>query len=194
MEPVTLTTERLLLRPLRPGDAGAVLAACQDPDIQRWTGVPSPYLPEHARAFVQKVAPGDWATDTEYVFGAFLAEGGRPGGAGPLVACLGLKVRGPDTLELGFWSVKEHRGRGHVTEAALALCRWGFDALGAARVEWRAGVGNDASRAVADRCGFVHEGVLRQALVSGGVRHDAWIASLLPSDLADRTTTVGAAL
>lgn len=194
MEPVTLSTERLLLRPLAPGDAGAVLAACQDPEIQRWTGVPSPYLPEHARTFAGKVVPAAWASDTEYVFGAFLADPGRRGGAGDLAACLGLKPRGQDTFELGFWAVKEHRGRGHVTEAALALCRWAFDALGAARVEWRAGLGNDASRAVADRCGFVHEGVLRQAILTGGVRHDAWIASLLPADLDERAPAVGAAL
>lgn len=207
MEPVILTTERLILRPPAPGDARAVLAACQDPDIRRWTAVPSPYLPEHARTFVGVYVPEAWAADTEYVFGAFLAEEAATGGPedteaaegpegpglregpegpglreGPFVAMLGLKVRGQDTVEIGFWSVKEHRGRGHVTEATRALCRWAFTDLGAARVEWRAGVGNTASRAVAERCGFVQEGVLRQAIVSGGTRHDAWIASLLPQD------------
>ncbi|MGW0608497.1 GNAT family N-acetyltransferase [Streptomyces sp. NPDC002640] len=186
MEPVILTTERLILRPPAPGDAHAVLAACQDPDIRRWTAVPSPYLPEHARTFVGGYVTEAWAADTEYVFGAFLteetAEGGPERREGPFVAMLGLKVRGQDTVEIGFWAVREHRGHGHVTEATRALCRWAFTDLGAARVEWRAGVGNTASRAVAERCGFVQEGVLRQALVSGGTRHDAWIASLLPQD------------
>ncbi|MCZ9345888.1 GNAT family N-acetyltransferase, partial [Streptomyces sp. TRM76130] len=37
MEPQTLTTDRLLLRTVGPQDTDAVLAACQDPDIQRWT-------------------------------------------------------------------------------------------------------------------------------------------------------------
>ena len=45
MEPVTLTTARLLLRTVGPQDTDAVHAAAQDPDIQRWTTVPSPYLP-----------------------------------------------------------------------------------------------------------------------------------------------------
>jgi RimJ/RimL family protein N-acetyltransferase len=184
MEPVTLTTERLVLRPLGPADADAVFAACQDPEIQRWTSVPSPYLAEHARGFVGEVVPRGWATDTEYGFGAFLAPEGGADGEGPLVACLGLVARGSGTLELGFWSVKEHRGRGHVTEAARALCRWAFTDRGAARVEWRAEVGNKASRAVAERCGFVHEGTLRQAIATRDGHRDAWIASLVPADLS----------
>ncbi|MDH6226658.1 MULTISPECIES: GNAT family N-acetyltransferase [Streptomyces] len=193
MEPVTLTTERLVLRPLGPADAGAVFAACQDPEIQRWTTVPSPYLPEHARGFVREVVPQGWAADTEYTFGAFLADGGKDAGGGagrgghaegPLVACLGLMRRGPGVLELGFWSVKEHRGRGLVTEAARTLCHWGLTDRDAARVEWRAEVGNTASRAVADRCGFVREGTLRRAILSRGAHRDAWIASLIPSDLS----------
>ena len=38
----------LTLRPPRPDDADAVTAACQDPEIPRWTLVPSPYRREHA--------------------------------------------------------------------------------------------------------------------------------------------------
>ena len=32
----TIRTERLVLRPFREDDVPAVLAACQDPGIQRW--------------------------------------------------------------------------------------------------------------------------------------------------------------
>ncbi|MFJ8018439.1 GNAT family N-acetyltransferase [Streptomyces sp. NPDC096339] len=48
MEPITLYTERLVLRPHTPGDAAEVHAACQDPEIQRWISVPVPYEPAHA--------------------------------------------------------------------------------------------------------------------------------------------------
>ncbi|MCW7990991.1 acetyltransferase [Streptomyces platensis subsp. clarensis] len=41
MKPVTLSTERLVLRPFEPSDAPAVHTACQEPDIPRWTNVPS---------------------------------------------------------------------------------------------------------------------------------------------------------
>ena len=37
-------TERLVLRPYRPADVEAVLAACQDPETQRWLpDLPQPY-------------------------------------------------------------------------------------------------------------------------------------------------------
>lgn len=48
MDPVTLTTDRLLLRSVGPHDTDTVYEAVQDPDIQRWTTIPSPYLREHA--------------------------------------------------------------------------------------------------------------------------------------------------
>ncbi len=57
------------------------------------------------------------------------------------------------------------------------------------RVEWRAEVGNAASRAVAERAGFTVEGVLRSSLVNKGVLRDGWVGSLLPCDLGLPSTT-----
>ncbi|MFS4097594.1 GNAT family N-acetyltransferase [Streptomyces sp. AF1A] len=176
MEPVTLTTDRLLLRAVGPEDTDAVYAAAQDPDIQRWTTIPSPYLPEHARGFTQELVPDGWAQGSMFTFGIFLA-------GGELAGMLGLTMRGPGVAEVGFWAAKEHRGRGYVTEATLTSCRWIFTALGVDRVEWRAEVGNHASRAVAERAGFTVEGTLRSALNNKGIRRDSWVGSLLPSDL-----------
>jgi RimJ/RimL family protein N-acetyltransferase len=42
----------VLLRPWIAEDAPTVFAACQDPEIGRWTNVPQPYLPEHAEGFI----------------------------------------------------------------------------------------------------------------------------------------------
>ncbi|PZT69360.1 GNAT family N-acetyltransferase [Streptomyces sp. SW4] len=182
MEPVTLTTDRLVLRTVGPQDTDAVYAACQDPDIQRWTTIPSPYLPGHARDFTERMVPDGWASDTMFTFGVFL-----PGG--DLTGMLGLTMRSPGTAEIGFWAAKEHRGNGYVTEAALAVCRWAFTERKIDRVEWRAETGNTASRAVAERAGFTLEGTLRAGLDNKGVRRDCWIASLLPSDLTLPTPT-----
>ncbi|MEV6807873.1 GNAT family N-acetyltransferase [Streptomyces sp. NPDC051132] len=176
MEHVTLTTDRLLLRPVVPGDADAVYAAVQDPDIQRWTTVPSPYLPEHAISFTEQTAPDGWAQGAVFTFGVFLADG-------PLTGMLALTMRSLGTAEIGFWAAKEHRGRGYVVEATLTACRWIFTAIGVDRVEWRAEVGNHASRAVAERAGFTVEGTLRSGINNKGVRRDCWVGSLLPSDL-----------
>ncbi|GGW77019.1 GNAT family N-acetyltransferase [Streptomyces lomondensis] len=176
MDPVTLTTDRLLLRTVGPQDTDAVYDACQDPDIQRWTTIPSPYLREHAQSFTEQMAPYGWADGSMFTFGVFLH-------SGDLAGMLGITMRALGMAEIGFWAAKQHRSRGYVTEAALTACRWAFTQAALDRIEWRAEVGNHASRAVAERAGFTIEGTLRSATNNKGVRRDTWVGSLLPSDL-----------
>ncbi|MER7056174.1 MULTISPECIES: GNAT family N-acetyltransferase [unclassified Streptomyces] len=182
MDPLALTTDRLVLRTVGPRDTDSVYAACQDPDIQRWTTIPSPYLPEHARSFTEHVVPDGWANGSMFTFGVFL-----PSGA--LAGMLGVTMVSPGVGEIGFWGAKEHRGHGYVTEAAVAVSRWSFADRAIDRLEWRAEVGNTASRAVARRAGFTMEGTLRSAITNNGIRRDCWIGSLLPSDLSLPSTS-----
>ncbi|GAA4031756.1 GNAT family N-acetyltransferase [Streptomyces plumbiresistens] len=177
MDPVTLTTDRLLLRAVGPQDTDAVYAAVQDPDIRRWTTIPAPYLPEHARSFTEQLVHEGWADGSMLTWGIFLPEGED------LVGMLSLTMRSLSAAEIGFWGTKEHRGNGYVTEAARTASHWAFTQLSIDRVEWRAEVGNEPSRAVAERVGFTCEGILRSAIVHQGVRRDSWVGSLLPSDL-----------
>uniref|UniRef100_A0AAU3GWZ8 GNAT family N-acetyltransferase n=1 Tax=Streptomyces sp. NBC_01401 TaxID=2903854 RepID=A0AAU3GWZ8_9ACTN len=178
MEPITLTTERLIMRPFAPEDADAAHTACQDPEIQRWTVVPSPYTRADAELFTQKLSPAGWQDDTMYNFAVLLR------GGGPLVGALGVNRHSlPGTYEVGFWTAKEHRGAGFTTEAVLAAAHWAFTSLGADRLEWRAEVGNVPSRAVALRAGFRMEGDQRSALFNKGIRRDTWTGALLPADL-----------
>lgn len=188
MEPITLTTERLVLRTLGPADADAVYQACQDPEIPRWTSVPSPYTRQDAADFTGPVSAQGWADDILYNFGAFTRDGGTLVGSVGLVR-LG-KLGAPDhQAELGYWAVKEQRGRGYTVEAGLAVCRWAFADLGVQRMEWFADAGNEGSRAVARRIGFVMEGTMRAKIVHNGTRRDCWTGSLLPSDLGLPLTT-----
>ncbi|MFI2640479.1 GNAT family N-acetyltransferase [Streptomyces sp. NPDC018610] len=181
MEPAELTTDRLLLRTVGPADTDAVHAAAQDPDIQRWTTIPSPYQYEHARGFTDQQVPDGWADGSMFTFGLFLPHG-------ELAGMLGITMRSLGTGEIGFWATKEHRGNGYVGEAVDATARWAFTHRGVDRLEWRAEVGNRASRAVAERAGFTVEGTLRAALNNNGVLRDCWVGSLLPCDLGLAST------
>jgi RimJ/RimL family protein N-acetyltransferase len=176
MQPVTLSTERLTLSVVTTDDVDAIFEACQDPTIQRYTTVPSPYARIHAEDFVQKAATW-WEEGSETTW-AIRSDG-------DLAGMIGLHRLGSGSGELGYWMTAGHRGRGLLAEAASRVIDWGFssDGLALARIEWRAVVGNQASARAARGLGFRFEGTLRAALGSGdGTRDDAWIAGLLPSD------------
>lgn len=78
-------------------------------------------------------------------------------------------------FEIGYWIRPEAAGQGHVSEAVRLLTALAFDRLAARRLEIRCDARNARSRAVAERCGFELEGVLRnEALgVDGTVRDTA---------------------
>jgi RimJ/RimL family protein N-acetyltransferase len=176
MRPVTLTTERLLLRPFTPADTDAVLDACQDPDILHYVPVPNPYRREDAELFTGTTAPEGWAKDTGYSLGAFRRDDGA------FVGSYGLDHKEQGMYELGYWAAKEQRGNGYSAEAAGALCAWGFANLEVHRIEWWAMVGNSGSRAVAEKLGFTVEGTLRRRSITNGAPHDWWIGGLLRED------------
>ncbi|MGW4896941.1 GNAT family N-acetyltransferase [Kitasatospora sp. NPDC004240] len=179
-EPVVLTTERLILRAPAAADVDAVFAACQDEDIQRWTVVPSPYAREDAVGFVNDVSAPGWREGTHFTWCVFER------GTGALVGAQGITLVGGNrrgVAELGYWAVKEHRGRGYTVEAARAVSRWALTEAGVRRLEWFAYVGNEGSRAVADKVGFRFEGTLRAFADQRGTFRDSWLASLLPGDL-----------
>ena len=176
LSPVEITAGRLHLRPWEPRDAPAVAAACADPEIARWTSVPAPYTAQDARAWVEEVSPRLWATGEGAPFAVLDAVDSR------LLGAVGLQGFTPGAAEIGYWCAPGERGRGIMTGAVGAVCRWGFGALGLARVTWLAHVGNDASRRVAEKAGFRVEGTLRSYREHKGERRDALIGGLLATD------------
>ncbi|MBB5815669.1 GNAT family N-acetyltransferase [Streptomyces collinus] len=174
MDPVTLETGRLVLRPFGPGDADAVYDACQDKDIQFYTPVPVPFGRQDAEKRVREEWPQGWAGDDNYILGAFRKDTSALVGS----YCLTRVSRG--VYELGYWAVKEQRGRGYTVEAARALCDWGWATLDVHRIEWWAMTGNTGSRAVAERLGFTVEGTLRnRGIANDGKPHDWWVGALV---------------
>lgn len=175
--PVELSGGGLLLRLPRGGDVDEVTRACQDPELQRWIPVPVPYERAHAVEFVSSRADRWAAEDGEMTLAITDAADGT------LLGMVGLHARDASMREIGYWVTPGARGRGVMTEAARMVCRFGFDVLGLARIEWLAAVGNQASWRVAEKVGFRREGTLRAGLLHRGERLDAWVGGLLPGDL-----------
>ncbi|MGY6496951.1 MAG: GNAT family N-acetyltransferase, partial [Microcella sp.] len=111
MEPVTLTTERLVLSVPRASDVDAVVAACQDDELQRFVPVPVPYTRDDAAGFVDEFVPGSWADDTEYVFAVRAADD----------ELLGVVSWQRSRAAVGYWMAAQHRGHGYLSEALRAV-------------------------------------------------------------------------
>ena len=179
---VALTTGRLILKAMEPSDIDAVTEICQDPEIQKWTTVPSPYTRADAESFINEFAPAGRAAGTDVVFGLYHATTGKLLGAVGLHDIAPADANLSAQAEIGYWLAADERGNGYIVEAVQAVCRWAFAELKLDRIEWTAFLPNETSREVAKRIGFTMEGTVRSKHVHRGKLVDAWIGSLLPSD------------
>lgn len=163
----------LVLRRLVQSDVPGIVEQCLDPESRRWTTVPVPYGIDDARWFVGNAAQ-DWANGEGATFAIELD--------GRFAGSIDLRFQEVDWAEVGFGLAAWARGR-HVMRRSLALLLdWAFDEVGLAGVTWRAHVGNEASRKVAEACGFRVEGTVRGLCVQRGKRFDAWIGTVLRDD------------
>ncbi|MFL5961225.1 MAG: GNAT family N-acetyltransferase [Gaiellaceae bacterium] len=146
-----------------------------DPQLLRFTRVPEPVPPGFARIWLERYEQGrrDRSRD------AFaIVEGGDFLG-------LALAPRIEDeerTAELGYVVSPAARGRGVATEALRQLTDWAFAEREMLRLELLISVENVASKRVAERCGYVREGVLRSLHVKQGLREDTELWSRLATD------------
>lgn len=83
------------------------------------------------------------------------------------------------TGEIGYWVRSDETGRGIATEATDALLDRGFRNLAFHKVTLRIAAGNRASERVAEKLGFVREGVLREELRIRGTWVDHTLFSIL---------------
>jgi RimJ/RimL family protein N-acetyltransferase len=173
-----LEDDELRLRPPERRDVDAVTVACQDPDISRFTRIPSPYERAHAEGWIAHSAEA-WGAGTEAAF--VIVDERR----GDLVGSIGVMRLDDERLvaEIGYWVAKDARGRGIATRAVRLVSRWAVGELGVQRLELMSHVDNAASQAVAEAAGFVHEGVLRSYATLGCGVSDVVMFSRLPSDL-----------
>jgi RimJ/RimL family protein N-acetyltransferase len=174
-----LRDDLIVLRPAAMDDVDAITAACQDPEIPRFTRVPSPYGREQGIEYVQGVERG-WAEGTHGILSI------RDASDDGLLGSIGVMRldEQPGTAEIGYWVAGEARGRGIATRAVRLVARWAIVDLGVERLELMTSVDNVVSQAVAARAGFTREGLLRSFATHGCGRIDVAMFSLVPADLA----------
>ena len=84
--------------------------------------------------------------------------------------------------KIGYFIGHEFGGRGIVSSAVSTVLEFCFGPLNLNRIELRCAVENVRSKRVAERLGFLHEGVLRQEECLNGVFVDQNIYGLLTKD------------
>lgn len=170
--------EKVTLRPAEMRDVDAILATATDPETLKWVTLPLDYDRDRAIGYVEGYAPGWWERGDGAAWVVADAEGAY---AGQLD--LRIDSRDRQVADVGFMTAPRARGRGYMTAALRAAVEFGFAELGLERIEWRAHVGNEGSKRVAEKAGFQHEGIQRMGCAQRGERHDCWLAAILRSDL-----------
>lgn len=77
--------------------------------------------------------------------------------------------------DISYFVVKKAEGKGIASEAVRTLVEFAFDVLHVNKLQIRCAVDNVRSQRVAERCGFIREGVLR----ADGVRPDGQLVDLI---------------
>jgi len=147
-----LTDGVITLRPKRREDVDALVAACQDQEIPRWTRVPQPYRREDALGWIA-------ASQLELAAGRgvhWLAMDARD----RLLGTLGVMEidRDAGTAEIGYWVAREARGRGVARRAVALAYEWAVGKLGLTTVEIVVHEDNTPSCRVARAAGFTAAG------------------------------------
>ena len=181
MQPTDITCGSVVLQPWTDRDIEALMAGRNDPEVVRWTGSPFPYTREHAERYVREETPQWWAEGSAATWAVHDAVSGEV-----LGGCALHSISGGEG-EIAYYAMPEGRGRGIVTEAVAAVCRWGFGALDLERISWGCAAGNWGSRAVAQKVGFTFEGTARKGWNQRGTRVDDWLGSLLSTDAMEDT-------
>jgi RimJ/RimL family protein N-acetyltransferase len=85
--------------------------------------------------------------------------------------------------EVGFWLVPWARRRGIGSAAVGAACAWAFERWNLVRIEMTTMPDNHGSLALANKLGFVREGLLRSRNYERGEQVDLVMLSLLRGEL-----------
>jgi RimJ/RimL family protein N-acetyltransferase len=171
-----LADDALSLEPLTQAHAPQLFALSGDPDVVRFTRIPAGADETFVRGWIERYERG-WEDGSRAGFAIRARDGGFLGFAA--IVELDLEHR---EGEIGYMVVPAARGRGVAPRAVELLTRWGFDELGLLRLELRIDVENPASERVAERTGYVRDGVLRNVYFKEGFRGDLAVWSRLSQD------------
>ncbi len=174
---------RIVIRQWRDNDAPLLYDALMESQahLRRWLPWAATYQTiDDAIEYVRRQS-GHWSLRKEVGVGIFARDDGRLlGGSGFHVHSYELP-----SFEIGYWLRQSTEGHGYMSESVRTLTAFLFDTLGAQRVVIRCDARNRRSGSVAERLGFLLEGVSRRdSLGTDGTIRDTLIYAMIPDDFA----------
>jgi ribosomal-protein-alanine N-acetyltransferase len=166
----TLTTDRLVLRELRPSDVAQVFALRSDPLVMQHVNRALARSTEDASELIELI--NSRTREKEAVHWAITVKG-----EDELIGLIGFwrLVKEHHYGELGYTLAREHWGQGYATEAIRAALHYGFRTLGFHRAEAITRPQNTASIRALEKNGFVREGHFRENIFWNGSFHDSLV-------------------
>ena len=173
-------TAGVQLRAHAESDVPRIVEQCRDPEMVRWTTVPTVYDEQQARDFLAHIRE-DWDAGRSWSWAVeLLASDATPEGV--FGGTISVSDHAAGVGEVAFGLHPATRGRRAMT-AALRLVRdYAFDTLGFRVLRWRAAVGNWGSRRTAAAAGFRFDGAVRLLLNHRGELLDGWLATITADD------------
>jgi len=176
-----ITTDRLVVRSLRPGDEADVFAYRSMADVVRY--IPGePKTEEQVADMVAERATAGRVDATQRICTLAVELDGRVVGD-VLIHLDGLDGADGRQAEIGWVFHPDVRGRGYATEAARAITQAAFDDLGVHRVWAQLEPVNTGSVRICERLGMRREALFEQAswfkgawtdLAVYAIRADEW--------------------
>ena len=179
----TLTVGSTTLRPMRPTDSEDIFRAVQDPEIPKFTTVPSDYPIELAIDFATTRNVASHLNKTELVFvieDSALDSSRDSDSSRNSDSSANLDSKHPYSngfagvislhtidipnhrAEIGYWMAKEARGKGIGTRAASMITEFGLMTMGFNRIDGIVDVRNEASKKLLLNAGYEYEGVMKK--------------------------------
>ncbi|GAB4416382.1 MAG: GNAT family N-acetyltransferase [Anaerolineae bacterium] len=157
--PEQFETERLLIRPPRPGDGAPMHAAVMESLAELRPWLPWAVNPADAEEYeaLCRRKYAQWLLREDLMLTLWRKADGMFVGASGLHHIDWSMPR----MEIGYWCRTSLSGQGYITEAVRGITRFAFEHLHAQRLEIHCDERNTRSAAVARRAGYALEAIRR---------------------------------
>jgi len=168
---------KINLRTLKTTDTQSIYENINDRAIARYTSsIPYPYKLSDAKKFIaqthknktKKLRLGIEDSKTKKIIGVIGLES--------------INYHGHRGAILGYWLGKKYWGQGIMTEAVNLILQHAFKKMNLKRIQASVMRPNQASMKVLEKCGFQHEGILRQKVFKNKKWLDIFIYGILKEE------------